>query len=204
MNEVIKTLIERRSCKSYKDTQVEEAALLPALQRPAPGKPALKSAVQKALAPFADPDASVAACLDYMQGRIDDVIVPLEGITAAQATALTDAITAAKNAVTDATIEKTALAALKSAVEAVENENAKAALTNDLYRAERIAMVLHADASSDDGAEDTAPTTAETPAGEDKDEGMSVTTIIIIVIVVIIAIISSAFGVAKLLAKKKA
>ena len=27
MNEVIKTLIERRSCKSYKDTQVEEAAL---------------------------------------------------------------------------------------------------------------------------------------------------------------------------------
>lgn len=30
--------------------QAEEAALLPALQRPAQGKPALKSAVQKALA----------------------------------------------------------------------------------------------------------------------------------------------------------
>jgi len=155
----------------------------------------------EALAPFADPDASVTACLDYMQGRIDDVIVPLEGVTAAQATALTEAITAAKNAVSDATIEKAALAALKSAVDALENENAKAALTNDLYRAERIAMVLHAAPSSDDSTEDTAPTTAETPEAE--DEGMSVTTIIIIVVVVILAIISGAFGVAKLLAIKK-
>lgn len=82
---------------------------------------------------FLDADASVTAVLDYMNGRIDDIIVPLEGMTEAEAKAVKKAIASA----TDNPSEK-ALLKLEKAIGSVENEQAKEVLLKDLERAQRI------------------------------------------------------------------
>lgn len=154
---------------------------------------------REALAPFADPDKSVAACLDYMQGRIDDVLLPLDGVNEAEAEALKTALTNAKNTVKDGAIAKTELGDLRRAINALENARAQSVLKDDLRRATWISDVRHAadyhtpDAPADESDEAPAQT----------QEGMSVKKILLITLAVIAGIIGSAFGVTKLLGLKK-
>ncbi len=82
---------------------------------------------------FLDTSASVAATLDYMSGRIDEIILPLGGMTEAEATAVKAAIAAAKEAGNEKALSK-----LQDAVSSVANEQAKQVLSKDLERAVRI------------------------------------------------------------------
>lgn len=94
-----------------------------------------------ALAPFLDRDASITEALRYMQGRIDDILLPLGGLTDSEASALTDAIIAVKATVADAHMDSAALEALTAAIDAVENAAARKVLKSDLYRARRITYI---------------------------------------------------------------
>ncbi len=91
-----------------------------------------------AIPPFLDVDASLRAALDYLVDRIDNVIVPFEGMSDKEAAALKKAVNKAKDAVEDGSIDASALNALRKAVAAVKNKQAKLALDNDLYRVEHI------------------------------------------------------------------
>ena len=82
---------------------------------------------------FLDPSASVAAVLDYMNGRIDEIILPLGGMTEKEATAVKKAIVAAKTTGDEKTFQK-----LRKAISSLANEQAKQVLSKDLERAERI------------------------------------------------------------------
>ncbi len=91
-----------------------------------------------AIPPFLDVNASLRTALDYLVDRIDNVILPFEGMTDKEADAVKDAVAKAKDAVEDGTIEASALNALRNAVTSVKNKQAKLALDNDLYRVEHI------------------------------------------------------------------
>ena len=105
--------------------------------------PALLATVYRndAMTPFLDREAALKETLNYMQGRIDDILLPLKGITNAEAEALTSAIAAAKESVTDYRIASVELANLRSAIAAVKNDKARLALEGDLLRTERIMCV---------------------------------------------------------------
>ncbi len=92
----------------------------------------------QALVPFADPDASIVRCLSYMDERIENILLPFGGISQAEADALLAATGNAKNAVADSRIGVTELTALQNAIDALQNESAKAVLQSDLLRANRI------------------------------------------------------------------
>ena len=95
----------------------------------------------EAMTPFLDTDASLNAMLDYMVGRIDEVVLPQEGMTDAEAAAVKEAVTAAKAGVADGRISAQALAALREAIGGVKNAAAKDALQSDLERTEKIVCV---------------------------------------------------------------
>lgn len=124
---------------------------------------ALKATVYRndALAPFLDRAASIRACLTYMQGRIDDILLPLGGVTEAEATTLKDAIVALQDTVDGSRFSSDKLALLENAIEAVANEQAREVLTSDLYRARRITFVTAGRtavwAASDEGESGDAP-----------------------------------------------
>ena len=87
----------------------------------------------EAIPMFLDPDASVTAVLDYMIGRIDDIIVPFEGMTEPEADAVKKAIVSAKD-----NPSQKALTKAEEAIAKVKNEQAKQVLLKDLERAQRI------------------------------------------------------------------
>lgn len=91
-----------------------------------------------ALAPYLDRDASIKAILSYMDGRLNDVLLPLGGVTEEEAGSLKTALGNASAAVADGRIAPDALTALRDAVAALENAQAKARLEEDLLYAERI------------------------------------------------------------------
>ncbi|MBE6763840.1 MAG: hypothetical protein E7553_05775 [Ruminococcaceae bacterium] len=97
----------------------------------------------EALPMFLDTKASVAAVLDYMNGRIEEIILPLEGMTQAEADAVKAAVALAKEA-----CDGEALRAVQNAVEAVANAQAKQALLKDLERAQRIVGTVEREAYS--------------------------------------------------------
>ncbi len=110
---------------------------------------------QEAMPPFLDADASIAAMLDYMVARIDDIILPLGGMSEAEAEAVKAAAAEAKASVADSRIDTEALTALRETIATVANTAARQVLTDDLYRAERITCVtyrLTADKLTDDNA----------------------------------------------------
>lgn len=92
----------------------------------------------EALAPFLDRDASLKAILSYMTNRLDDVLLPLGGVTEEEAKSLHTALENASGAVSDSRIAGAQLAALRDAIAAIENKKAKARLEGDLLYAERI------------------------------------------------------------------
>ena len=92
----------------------------------------------EALAPYLDRDASLKAILAYMTGRVDDILLPLGGVTEEEAKSLKTALETASKAVQDSRIAPDALTALQSAIASLENAQAKARLEEDLLYAERI------------------------------------------------------------------
>lgn len=97
----------------------------------------------QAMPPFLDRDASIKACLAYLDGHINDVILPLGGVTQEEADAVLAASKAAAESVKDAKMSSEALSSLRSAINAVHANLAKKALNADLYRAERISCVTY-------------------------------------------------------------
>ena len=130
---------EDQSYRTYGEYFFEAKAFLAAK---APEALATTVYREKALAPFLDPDASVKALLSYMAQRIDNVILPLEGMSDAEADAVKAALSTAGEAVASGVIEPSALEALRTAINALENKAAAKALTEDLYRAEQIGFIL--------------------------------------------------------------
>lgn len=96
-----------------------------------------------ALAPFLDRDASIKECLNYMQGRIDDVLIPFEGVSEDEAAVLKAAIDDAIANTADSRIASAQLSALRDAIDAVADTKARAALDADLLRAERIIITTY-------------------------------------------------------------
>lgn len=92
----------------------------------------------EALAPYLDRDASIKAILAYMTGRLNDILLPLGGVSEAEAQSLKTALENASAAVQDSRIAPDALSALRSAIASLENAQAKARLEEDLLYAERI------------------------------------------------------------------
>lgn len=112
----------------------------------------------EAIPPFLDRAASIREALRYMKGRIDDILLPLGGVTEAEATTLKDAITALSETVDDSRFSSDKLALLEQAIKAVADEQARTVLTSDLHRARRIRYVSEGRAAVwADAANDTAP-----------------------------------------------
>ncbi len=86
---------------------------------------------------FLDKTASVKALLQYMNGRVDDVILPLGGMTEAEATAVKEAIAAAEAGDTEA------WTALYEAIDSLTDAQAKQVLLADLGRAQRVVRVMN-------------------------------------------------------------
>ena len=101
---------------------------------------ALMSTVYRndALAPFLDRDASIKAILSYMTGRLDDILLPLGGVTEEEAQTLRSALENASAAVSDGRVAPAELIALRDAISSLGTAQAKARLTEDLLYAERI------------------------------------------------------------------
>jgi len=97
----------------------------------------------KAIPPFAYGSGSIRTTLDYMQGRIDDILLPLGGITDKEAAALTQSIAALRETVHGSDFGPAELDALHKVIDTVKNGTARNVLTADLYRAEQIACVVH-------------------------------------------------------------
>ncbi len=114
----------------------------------------------EAMAPFLDPDASLRVSLEYMIGRIDDCIVPLGGMTEAEATAIKAAVTAAKETIADGRLSANSWMSLREVISAIQNTAAKEVLRGDLYRAERIVCVGY-HLSTDEITDEKAYVTAE-------------------------------------------
>ncbi len=87
---------------------------------------------------FLDPSASVTAVLDYMNGRVEEIILPQGGMTEAEATTVKAAIAAAKEAGSEKTLSK-----LRESILSLANEQAKQVLSKDLDRAERIVRMTN-------------------------------------------------------------
>ncbi len=107
-----------------------------------------------AVAPFLDRDASIVKSLAYMQGRVTEILLPLGGITPAQADELVAAIKATADSVEDARMAPAKLAALHEGIAALTNAKAREVLESDLLRAERISCVTYR-LSSDQLTEDS-------------------------------------------------
>ncbi len=102
---------------------------------------------EEAITPFLDMDDAVETALNYLIDRIDQIIVPLGGMSAAEADAVKDAAEDAQDSAEDGMIGERELKALYKAITNVNNEQARDALLGDLYRAEQIACVQYGVAS---------------------------------------------------------
>lgn len=107
--------------------------------------PALLETVYRnpAITPFADPDLAIKTNLDYMKGRINDVLVPYGGITAEEGDTLTGMIDTLKESVAEGKMDGALLKELALAIKAISNKKAKKVLESDLYRAEQITCVMY-------------------------------------------------------------
>lgn len=138
--EMVRQAIEGTQLGTYGDCYFEGSAYL----KDKAG-PALLETVYRndAIPPFLDPDASIKAALDYMQGRIDHVLLPFDGITAEEGEQITALIGSLKESVAEGKMDGETLKELHLALKAIPGKKAKAALESDLYRAEQITCVLY-------------------------------------------------------------
>ncbi|MBQ9794264.1 MAG: family 10 glycosylhydrolase [Clostridia bacterium] len=138
--EMVRQAVEDNQLGAYGDCYFEGSAYLKDKAGPALLETVYRN---EAIPPFLDPDASIKAALDYMQGRIDNVLLPLEGITAEEGEQITALIGSLKESVAEGKMDGETLKALHMALKAIPGKKAKAALERDLYRAEQITCVLY-------------------------------------------------------------
>ncbi len=129
---------EDNACGAYGDAYFEATSYLADKTYDALCKTVYRT---PAIAPFLDRDASILNNLEYMQGRVNDILLPLGGITQAEADVLTVAIAKVSGSVADATIRAKDLASLRETVAALTNADARRVLEADLLRAERIVIM---------------------------------------------------------------
>lgn len=133
--DMVRQAIEDNQLGAFGDCYFEASAYL----KDNAGAALLQNVYRKeALAPYLDRDASLKAILAYMTGRLDDVLLPLGGVTEEEAQSLRTALEDASGAVGDSRIAAAQLTALREAIAALENKQAKARLEEDLLYAERI------------------------------------------------------------------
>jgi len=138
--EMVRQAAEDNEYGAYGDCYFEASAYL----KDKAGEALLKSVYRNdALAPFLDRDASIKECLSYMQGHIEEVLVPFGGVSEEEASVLKAALEDAIEHTADSRIASQQLTALRDAVKAVANTKARKALDADLLRAERIIITTY-------------------------------------------------------------
>lgn len=145
----------------------------------------------KAITPTYNKSAAIIESLNYSMARIDDVILPLEGMTAAEADRVKEAFNAIIANVNAEASSEDSFAAAKTAIDTLANEKATSVLLTDLAYAQKIAEValripdtyeISVDTSSDSSiVSEVSQGTAE-PSSNDW-----VLPVIIIVSIIIIA-----------------
>lgn len=138
--EMVRQAAEDNQNGAYGDCFFEGSAYLKDMAGPALMETVYRN---QAISPFLDPDASIKACLDYMKGRIKDVLVPFEGITADEGEKISALIDGLKETVSQGKMDGEKLKELHMALKAISGKKAKAALESDLYRAEQITCVTY-------------------------------------------------------------
>ncbi len=139
-SEMVRQAIEDTQYGTYGDAFFEASAYLKDQAGPA----LLQSVYRNdAITPFLDSEAAIKAGLAYMDGRIEEILLPLEGLSEAEAQTLRTAIQAATDSVQESLIPAQPLLSLREAIRAVENEQAKARLEEDLLRIERIICTVY-------------------------------------------------------------
>ncbi len=95
----------------------------------------------EAIPPFLNVETSVNTMLDYMRGRVDDIIYPAGGMTEKEKAAVHDAVETARGTVSGDRIDRKKLDALRKAIASVKDKNASQTLSGDLYRIEHLLCV---------------------------------------------------------------
>jgi uncharacterized lipoprotein YddW (UPF0748 family) len=156
----------------------------------------------KAITPTYDKYAALAKWLEYTKGRINDVILPFEGMTSDEASSVISAIDTAIKAANDKKSVSEAISGLETAIKALSKENAKQVLLNDFAYSKKIAHAAETiparvdvkkkdlESSSNTSAASSATSDTSTNPGNNND-----TLIIIIcgIAVVIAAVAAFAF-----------
>ena len=93
----------------------------------------------RAITPTLDKYAALAKVLEYTKGRINDVILPFEGMTSDEANSVISAIDTAIKAANDKKSVGDAISGLEKAINALSKDNAKLALLDDLAYTKKIA-----------------------------------------------------------------
>ncbi len=156
----------------------------------------------RAITPTLDKTAAIKASLEYAIGRIDDVIIPLEGIDQSKAESIKSLINAI---IADADGENDltqGFEALITEVNTVENENAQSAMLKDLLYARKIANVANRVPDRIDVSRGESEDESPDASGESSDDASKESDFPwIIVIVAAVVLIIAAGGV--LFARKK-
>ncbi|PKM62854.1 MAG: hypothetical protein CVU97_03415 [Firmicutes bacterium HGW-Firmicutes-21] len=143
----------------------------------------------RAITPTLNKGAALIASLEYAIGRIDDIILPLEGMTAAEADSIRNTINDIINAFE---AENEVIGLFGSAAEAINtltNENAKAAIAADLAYARKIAVVGSRVPDRIDvikqpsNESDTSTASSDAPSPEPEKNNMLLPVIVILAIV---------------------
>lgn len=173
--EMVRQAAEDNEYGAYGDCYFEASAYL----KDKAGEALLQSVYRNdALAPFLDRDASIKACLNYLKGHIDDVLLPFDGVSEDEATVLKAAIDDAVANTADSRIAPAQLSALRDAIDAVANTKARKALNADLLRAERIIITTYqvsrdelvGDISMPEGDRVFPPETSEDEVSEEESK----------------------------------
>jgi len=93
----------------------------------------------RAITPTLDKAAALITSLEHIKSRIDDIIIPLEGISETEADKLKNAIDAVIEAVEKESFSDELFNEAEETVNKLENENAKKTLLKDLSYSKKIA-----------------------------------------------------------------
>mgnify|MGYP000273901435 FL=1 len=154
----------------------------------------------KAITPTLDKYGALAKSLEYTKGRINDIILPFEGMTGDEANSVLGALDGAIKAANDKKGAVDAITALENAVNALSNENAKQTLLIDLkyskkiaYAAENIPDRVDVEKRKPDNTSSAADSSAQTSdLTENKSSSDTNTIVIILSGIVIVAAIAFA------------
>ncbi len=138
--EMVRQAAEDNEYGAYGDCFFEGSAYL----KDKAGDALLQSVYRnEAITPFLDRDAAIKECLNYIKGRVNDVLIPFDGISEDEATVLLAAIDSAIENTSESRIAAAQLSALRDAIDAVANTKARKVLEADLLRAERIILTTY-------------------------------------------------------------